>query len=315
MRTCARARTRRESRPRFLACGRPRTRCPSSRPCDACARRASLRADHCGRRAVAIQANLVHRLAQLRVISGAVHVVAIEARDAAAVHHALHEIVSLHAILVRGAVGKMRESQLAQRVIFQLPVILQIQPHVIADRPVVVFPFDRIAERPPLRVALDAGVAGADVVHARGIQDVVARGMFRHARCPARGSARSRHSTPRLVSCGCCSPPNGSRRRWARWAAAYCREDRRPSTSRVPLAAIYGRQALWIDVPLRRLRKVVVADFREVALLPDASVDESDLVLRELRATVLVARFGMIASGCSRGSRTTLAIGVFFQCS
>ena len=50
-------------------------------------------------------------LAQLRVVVGAMNIVAIEAGDAAAIHHALHEIVALHAVLVRGAVGEMSESR------------------------------------------------------------------------------------------------------------------------------------------------------------------------------------------------------------
>src|SRR5437879_12787935 len=36
------------------------------------------------------------------------------------------------------------------------------------------------------------------------------------------------------------------------------------------------------DIPLRRLWKIVIADFCEVTLLPEAPVDERYLVLREL---------------------------------
>ena len=122
-------------------------------------------------------------------------IVASEAGDAAAVHHALDEVVALHAVLVRGAVGEMREGGLAELVIFELPEILQIQAHVIADRPVVIFAVDGIRQRAALRVALDAGVVGVHVIQARGIQDVAARGVVRRARCRGRGSARSRRST------------------------------------------------------------------------------------------------------------------------
>ena len=73
-------------------------------------------------RAVARKAELVlaDGRAQLRVVGRAVNVVAAEARYAPPVHHALHEVVPLHAILVRGAVGEMRERRLAQRVFFEL---------------------------------------------------------------------------------------------------------------------------------------------------------------------------------------------------
>jgi len=35
------------------------------------------------------------------------------------------------------------------------------------------------------------------------------------------------------------------------------------------------------DVPLSRLGEIVITDFREVALLPNAAVDEGYLILRE----------------------------------
>lgn len=76
--------------------------------------------------AVAIEANFIRGLPQLRVIVRAMHIVAVKTGDAAAVHNALRKIISLHAILVRRAVRKMRETQLAERVILELPVIPQI---------------------------------------------------------------------------------------------------------------------------------------------------------------------------------------------
>ena len=72
---------------------------------------------------VASEADLIWRQPQFRVIRRAVHVVATEAGHAAAIHHALREIIALHAVLVRRAVGKMREGRLAERVLFELPVI------------------------------------------------------------------------------------------------------------------------------------------------------------------------------------------------
>ena len=81
------------------------------------------------RGAVAVQTELGWWFPELRVISRAVHVMTIETGYPASVHDALHEIVALHAVLVRGAIGEIIEiSKLAKRVAFQLPEILQIQP-------------------------------------------------------------------------------------------------------------------------------------------------------------------------------------------
>ena len=77
-------------------------------------------------RTVALKAHHVGRLQQVRIVVGAVHVVAAVAAHAVRVHDALHEIIALHAILVRGAVGEMRERLFAEFVLFQLPEILQI---------------------------------------------------------------------------------------------------------------------------------------------------------------------------------------------
>ncbi len=96
---------------------------------------------------MAVETNFIYRLAQLRVIFGPMHVVAIEAGDAAPVHHTLHKIISLHAVLVRGAVGEVGKSQFAKLVIFQLPEIPQIQPNAIPNRPVIIFSLDRIAQQ------------------------------------------------------------------------------------------------------------------------------------------------------------------------
>src|ERR1700758_1459957 len=44
--------------------------------------------------------------------------------------------------------------------------------------------------------------------------------------------------------------------------------------------------SLVYDFPLNGQRKIIVADFREVALLPNAPVNKGNLVLRELRNVV-----------------------------
>lgn len=64
-------------------------------------------------RAVTIHAYLIGWLAQLRVVVRSVYVVTAKACDAATVHYALHEIISLHPVLVCRGIREMRERQLA----------------------------------------------------------------------------------------------------------------------------------------------------------------------------------------------------------
>ena len=97
------------------------------------------------RRSVACQANLVCRFDQVGVIFGAVDIMAAEARDATAVHHALDEVVALHPILMTRSIGEMRECRLAELVIFQFPKISQIQTLLKTYGPVVILAADRIA--------------------------------------------------------------------------------------------------------------------------------------------------------------------------
>jgi hypothetical protein len=92
---------------------------------------------------VTIEAELANRLAQLRVIFRAVNVMTVETRDAATIHHALHEVVALYAVLVCGSVWVVEEIRwFAEPVAFQLPIIRQLQSPVIANRPIAILAFD-----------------------------------------------------------------------------------------------------------------------------------------------------------------------------
>ena len=62
----------------------------------------------------------------------------------------MNEIIALHSILVSGAFWEMRESRLAEGVVFEMPKIAEIESGSIADRPVVIFPFDGIGQRASL---------------------------------------------------------------------------------------------------------------------------------------------------------------------
>jgi len=99
---------------------------------------------------VTIQAELVDRFAELRIVVRAVNVVAIEAGYAAAVHDALDEIVALHTVFVGGAIGKMGEGLFAELVILELPEIGEVKAGVVADGPVVIFSFDGTGKRAAL---------------------------------------------------------------------------------------------------------------------------------------------------------------------
>lgn len=124
------------------------------------------------KRTVAVQAECVDWFDKLRVIIGSVHIVTTEAGDPAPIHDALHEIIALHPVLVRSAIREVVEVRGSKRALFQPPVILESPPHLVANRPVVVFAFHGHCEWPSLRVTLDAGVAGINVIGVRGIEDV-----------------------------------------------------------------------------------------------------------------------------------------------
>ncbi len=122
----------------------------------------------------------------------------LEAGDAVAVHHALHEVVALHPVLVRGAVGEVRERRLAELVILE-------PPERRGGRA-------RRGSRPASRsAAARSGSSAADPASGTGCRrrwrapssmragfdDVRARRAARRARRRGRGSARSRRSTRR----------------------------------------------------------------------------------------------------------------------
>ena len=73
---------------------------------------------------MAIKANLACWLDELRIVLRSVHIVAGKTGEPAAVHHALRKIISLHAVFVRGAFGKMRETHLPKSMVLKLPKIL-----------------------------------------------------------------------------------------------------------------------------------------------------------------------------------------------
>src|SRR5262245_47812434 len=87
-----------------------------------------------------------------------------ETSHTALVHLALHKVVSLHSILVPGAIRKVCEARFSEFVLFQFPIIFKVQSLMKANRPIVVLRFDWVLQRLTLRMALDAGVVGANEI-------------------------------------------------------------------------------------------------------------------------------------------------------
>jgi hypothetical protein len=130
-------------------------------------------------RAMATKAKCVAGLTHHSHIVITVRIVAAEARHAAGIHQALNEIVALHPILVRRAVGEMGERGFAELVLLQLPEFIQVLPNLEAYGPIVVFSGDRIRQRLSLGMTLDAGVAGAHIIETGRVENV-ARGWSRN---------------------------------------------------------------------------------------------------------------------------------------
>ena len=72
------------------------------------------------------------------------HIVAAEALYPTRVHHALNEIIPLHAVLVSGSVREMRERRFPKPVLFQFPEIFQFAAHMKAHRPIVILAINRV---------------------------------------------------------------------------------------------------------------------------------------------------------------------------
>ena len=99
---------------------------------------------------MAVETKFVDGLAKLGVVLRAVYIVAIEASDSAPVHHALHEIIALHAVLVSGAIREVREGCLTKFVLFERPKVCQLESYAIAHWPIETRALNRIAEWAPL---------------------------------------------------------------------------------------------------------------------------------------------------------------------
>ena len=77
-------------------------------------------------------------------------IVATETGNAPSVHEAGDEIIPLHPVLVCRPVREVSESCFPELVFLQLLEVRQLQANMEADRPVIVFSFDRIFQWPAL---------------------------------------------------------------------------------------------------------------------------------------------------------------------
>ncbi len=111
-----------------------------------------------GVRPMALKAQHVCWLQEIGVVVRAVHVMAAKTAHAVGVHLARNEIVALHPVLVRRAIGEMCKRLFPKLVLFQLPEVLKTFPYLKPNRPIVVLAFDGVLQGLALRVALDADV-------------------------------------------------------------------------------------------------------------------------------------------------------------
>lgn len=102
------------------------------------------------RRAVTAETKLRGGFDQIGIVCSPMHIVAAEARHAPPIHQALNKIVPLHPVLMARAVGKMSETRFAQLVLFEFPVVFQIQSLMEANGPIVVLTLNRILQGLPL---------------------------------------------------------------------------------------------------------------------------------------------------------------------
>ena len=130
-------------------------------------------------------------------------------------------------------------------------------------------------------MTLNASVAGRDVIHVRRIDNVAACGVCDMV--ATRTVTPFAADVPLSYLLGVNVIPDrmtavAKRSRWAvhvvRWVESG------------PPVASRGRNLIFtpflvLNLPLHGQREIVVPDFCEVALLPNAAVNKSDLILRE----------------------------------
>src|SRR5690348_895860 len=131
-------------------------------------------------------------------------------------------------------------------------------------------------------MALNAGIAGRHVVHVSGIDDVGARGMCDMFAAGAMAAFAANVPLSDLLCVNVIADGMAAVAKRACGAVEVV-----TGIKRSPPIASGGRHLIFApffvyDFPLHRKREIVIADFCEVTLLPNASVDERHLVLGKL---------------------------------
>ena len=123
-------------------------------------------------RAVTLKAHRICRFHQQSLVLGPMRIVAAGTFHAPRVHQTLHEVISLHPVFVPRTIREVCERCFPKFVFFELPETLEFPAHLKADGPVVVFAFDGILQRLPLRMALNTGIVSSYKVESSGVHDI-----------------------------------------------------------------------------------------------------------------------------------------------
>src|SRR6185312_12923876 len=227
--------------------------------------------------------NQAQRIAGKRQVRGvlvAVYLMTIEAAHSAVVHHALREIVTLHAVLMRGAVGVVEETWRPQANVFQIPMICEPLTGKKSYWPVVVFSCNGIGRWLFLAVTLNAHVVASHKIKPLRIHNIGRIRMLHVLAASTVTLLAADIPLDHLLGCNVVVHRMASiaQRPGRPFHIAYGIEGNPPICA---CRDMIRKPALVLDVPLRRQRIEVLAAFREIALLPPAAIDEGDVIQAE----------------------------------
>src|ERR1700737_3305647 len=149
------------------------------------------------------------------------------------------------------------------------------------NRPVVIFAFDGTHRRAPLRMALDAGVAGLNIIHSRWIQNIYTRWMLDVLASRTVAFLAPNVPLRHLFGVDVIANRMATITSWASRPLHIVRRIKRLPPIRSLSHEILPPNVPG-NVPLRGLRKIIVSSFRKVTLLPKAAVNQRDIILGEL---------------------------------
>jgi len=205
------------------------------------------------------------------------HLMTVEASNLPVIHIALNKIVPLHPVLVRSQIGVLKEVRHARLQLLKPPEINQPLPGQKTHRPVEVLPFNRIRQRTPLAMALDASIVPSHIVETIWIDDITPSWMrdMQTARPMALLAAYIplRHMLGLNVIVHRMTPITGRPGRPVKITRAIKRQP--PVRSRL---RVIRQPSTLLHVPLRRQRIVVVPALRKKSLLPPAPIHKRNII-------------------------------------